>query len=178
MTVAPMKFVLLMAWLAAFPGMTRAQDSGQPFRLAPGDFRWVPFTIRQTPTEVECRFEVIEGNPSVHIELLPMSEFRLFDPRGRHETMAVTPAARKGDFRRMIDTRGRYALVVVNAKNAPPATVTLDLQTNVNPAGADVSRTLPPRRQLAVILISFAFFFVTVTWSSRALIRAMRASGR
>jgi hypothetical protein len=170
MTVARMKFVFLMVLLGAAGAM--AQDSGQPFRLAPGDFRWVPFTVRQTPTEVECRFQVIEGNPSVHIELLPMSEFRLFDRGEEHSTMAVTPDARTGDFRRVIDTRGRYALVVINAKNAPAATVTLDLQTNLNPA--DVARTLPPRRQLAVILISFAFFFVTVTWSSRKLIRAMR----
>jgi hypothetical protein len=92
--------------------------------------------------------------------------------------MATTPEARTGDFRRMIDTRGRYAVLVVNARNAPPATVTLDFQTNVNPSNADVARTLSPQRQLAVILMSFAFFLATVTWSSRKLIQAMRASGR
>jgi hypothetical protein len=162
-----MKFALLMALLG-----------GPSFHLAPGDFRWIPFTVRQTPTEVECRFEVLEGNPSVHLELLPMSEFRLFDRGQEHETMATTPEARTGDFRRMIDTRGRYAVLVVNARNAPPATVTLDFQTNVNPSNADVARTLSPQRQLAVILMSFAFFLATVTWSSRKLIQAMRASGR
>ncbi len=176
MTVSRMKFALLIVLFVA--ARAQAQDPGQPFRLAPGDVRWVPFTVRHTPTEVDCRFEVIEGNPTVHIELLPMSELRSFNRGEEHSTMALTPSAHSGDFRRVIDIRGRYALVVVNAKNAPPATVTLDLRTNANPSNADVARTLPPRRQLAVILISFAFFFITVTWSSRKLIRAMRMSGR
>lgn len=175
MTKARMKFVFLALLLAAG---AQAQDRAQPFRLAPGDFRWIPFNVRQTPTEVECRFDVLEGHPSVHLELLPMSEFRLFDRGEEHSSLAVTPDARTGNFRRIIDSRGRYALVVINAKNAPPATVTLDLQTNVNPSNTDMARTLPPQRQLAVILISFAFFLVTVSWSSRKLIRAMRAAAR
>lgn len=181
MIAARMRFAFLIALLgAALTGSTtaRAQDPGQSFHLAPGDFRWVPFTVRQTPTEVECSFKVLEGNASVHVELFPMSEFRLFDRGQEHTTMALTPDGRSGDFRRIIDARGRYAVVVVNARNAPPATVALDFQTNVNPSNADMARTLPPGRQLAVILISFAFFLVTVTLSSRKLIRAMRMSSR
>jgi hypothetical protein len=149
------------------------RDSGQPFRLAPGDFRWVPFTVRATPSEVDCQFEVLSGNPTVHLELLPMSEFRLFDRGQDHDTMAVTPEGREGEFRRIIDARGQYAVVVQNARGAPPATVLLRVRTNLNP-GADVAKTLSPRRRLAVIGISFAFFFVTVAWSGRRLIRALR----
>jgi hypothetical protein len=151
------------------------QDGGQPFRLEPGDFRWVPFTVRHTPSEVDCHFEVVKGNPSVHIELLPMSEFRLFDRGQEHDTMAVTPNGRSGEFRRIIDVRGQYAVVVANARGAPPATVLLRVQTNLDP-GADVARTLSPGRRLAVVLISFAFFFVAAGWSGRKLVRAMRSS--
>ncbi len=176
MTVARMKFAILTAMLVA-AGM-QAQESSQPFRLGPGDFRWVPFTVQKTPTEVECLFRVLDGSPTVHMELLPMSEFHSFDRGEDYSTIALTPATRTGEFRHVIDTRGRYALVVINAKNAPAAIVALDLRTSLNPNPADVARTLPPHRQLAVILISFAFFFVSVTWSSRKLIRAMRASGR
>ena len=57
---------------------------------------------------------------------------------------------------------------------APPATVLLHLRTSLNP-GADIARTLSPARRLTVILISFAFFFVTVAWSGRKLVRAMRS---
>jgi hypothetical protein len=146
----------------------------QSFRLEAGDFRWIPFTVRQTPTGVDCRFDVVSGGATVHAELLPMSEFRLFDRGREHDTMAITPTAKSAEFRRIIDTRGQYAVVIVNEKGAQPVTVSLHVETNVNPSGADVARTLSPERRLTVIALSFAFFFITVSWSSRKLILAMR----
>src|ERR1700691_2917496 len=123
----------IMIALALLATGSRPRDGGQPFRLEPGDFRWVPFTVRQTPSEVDCRFEVVKGNPSVHVELLPMSEFRLFNRGREHDTMALTPNGRNGEFRRIIDVRGQYAVVVTNARGAPAATVLLTVQTNLNP---------------------------------------------
>jgi hypothetical protein len=166
-----MNFLIALALLVGAGGTS--PDAGEPFRLESGDFRWIPFTVRQTPSEVDCHFEVVKGNPSVHIELLPMSEFRQFNRGREHDTMALTPSGRTGDFRRVIDVRGQYAVVVENARGAPPATVLLRVQTNLNP-DADVAQTLPPGRRLAVVLISFVFFFVTAGWSGRKLIRAMR----
>lgn len=152
--------------------------SGQetPFRLQPGDFRWIPFTVRQTPAAVDCHFKVLEGNPTVHVELMPMSEFRLFDSGRDYEKLAVTPDGRDGEFRRIIDMSGRYAVVVVNEKSGRPVTVSLQVRTTLNPAASDVARMLSPERRLTVILISFGFFFATVTWSARRLIRGMRHS--
>jgi hypothetical protein len=166
--------LLLMAGAEA-PGAESAPRPDQSFKLEPGDFRWVPFTVRQTPTSVDCSFEVVQGNATVHAELLPMSEFRLFD-RGRpHETMAVSATGARGAFRRVIDAPGQYAVVVVNARNVRRVMVSLHLETELNPKGADVARTLPPGRRLAVLLISFGVFLVTAAWSSRKLIRAMRS---
>jgi hypothetical protein len=149
------------------------RDAGEPFQLEAGDFRWIPLKVRQTPSEVDCHFEVVRGNPTVHMELLAMSDFRLFDRGQDHDTMAATPNARTGDFRRVVETRGQYAVVIENARGAPPATVLLRVQTNLNP-GADVARTLSPTRRLTVVLISFAVFFMTVAWSGRKLLRAVR----
>jgi hypothetical protein len=164
----------LLAAASQPPAGNEQRDAGQPFRLDSGDFRWVPFTVRQTPSEVDCRFEVIRGDASIHVELLPMSEFRLFSRGREHDTMALTPNGRSGEFRRVIDVSGQYAVVVENRRGAPPATVLLHMRTNLNP-GADIARTLSPARRLTVILISFAFFFVTVAWSGRKLVRAMRS---
>jgi hypothetical protein len=165
--------VLSFAVAALLFAQDAAQENAQPIRLEAGDYRWVPFTIRQTPAEVDCSFQVVEGNASVHIELMPSSEFRLFE-RGRdHDAMTRTPDGRGGEFRQMIAEPGRYAVVVVNARNAPPATVTLHVETNMNPARS-IARTLSPARRMIVIAISMAVFIAIVTWSSRRLLRAVR----
>ena len=169
-------FLLIAIALLSSGLAAGAQETGQPFRLEPGDWRWQKIAIRQTPSQVDCRFEVLSGNASVHLELLPMSEFRQFDRGLEHETLVVTPDGRSGDFRRIIDESGQYAVVVVNEKGAPPATVSFEVRTTVNPDARDTARTLSPQRRLTVILISFAFFFVSVTWSARKLLRAMRPS--
>jgi hypothetical protein len=167
---------LLIAIALLASGVAGAQEKAQPFRLEPGDYRWQKIAIRQTPVQVDCHFEVRSGGSSVHVELLPMSEFRQFDRGEKHDTLVATPDGRKGDFRRIVDVSGEYAVVVVNDKRAPPATVLLEVRTSVNPGTRDTAQTLPPQRRLTVILISFAFFFVTVTWSARKLLRAMRPS--
>jgi hypothetical protein len=166
-----MPFILTLAFLLF------AAPSPEPtFRLDPGDFRWVPFTVKKTPATVTCRFEVLNGDATVHAELLPMSEFRLFDRGREHDTMALTGVTRSGEFKRVIDTSGQYAVVIVNERKARPVTVSLHVETNVSPGGGDIARTLPPGRRLAVVVIGLGIFFITVTWSSRKLIHAMRSS--
>ncbi|HWE50157.1 MAG TPA: hypothetical protein VG273_10230 [Bryobacteraceae bacterium] len=164
---------LLTFFLPAFLLAAPAPD--QSFRLDPGDFRWIPFTVRQTPASVTCSFEVLQGGATVHAELLPMSEFRLFDRGREHDTMAVTTNGRSGEFRRVIDRSGQYAVVIVNQQNARPVTVSLHVETNVSADSSAVALTLSPGRRFTVVLLGLGFFFMTAGWSSRKLIRAMRS---
>jgi hypothetical protein len=167
-----------MMWLAVLALLASAdpQNTPQAFRLESGDYRWIPFTVKQVPTEVDCRFEVLNGGPNVHVELLPMSEFRLFNRGKEHETLAVSPNARSGAFRRIIDHRGQYAVVVKNANGSPPAVISLELSTDLNPNASVVAEQLPARKRLTVILISFGFFFAIVTWSGFRLLRSIKPS--
>jgi len=144
------------------------------FRLEPGDFRWIPFTVNQVPTEVNSSFQVTRGDPSVHMELLPMSDFRRFNRGREHQTLALSETGRTGSFRRVLDTRGQYVVVVINKSNARPATVTLEVRTDLNANAGVSARTISPQRRLAVILISFAIFFATVTWAGVRLLRTMK----
>jgi len=166
-----MKLLLAILLLQA-AGIDQAPRA---FRIGPGEYRWIPVTVKQTPTEVDCRFTVLEGGPSVHLELLPMREFRLFSRGREHETLAVSPDSKSGAFRRILDERGQYAVLVVNAPNAAPAVVSLEVGTNIDPVPSAISRELTPARRLTVILISFAIFFTTVSWSA---VRLLRAVGR
>ncbi|MES1257521.1 MAG: hypothetical protein ABUS51_03790 [Acidobacteriota bacterium] len=151
-----------------------ATQAPQAIRLESGDYRWIPFTVKHVPTEVECRYEVLQGGASVHVELLPMSEFRAFNRGRAHETLAVSPNSRSGAFRRVIEQRGQYAVVVKNERNAPPVTVSLEVRTDLNPDAGLPAQELPPRRRLTVILISFALFFIIVTYSGVKLVRTLK----
>ena len=160
---------LLFLAAAAF-----AAEQPQAFRLAPGDFRWVEFTVRQVPTLVECRYSVVSGGATVRAELLPRSEFTALYRGREHHAMTTTPASSNGSFRQVVDEPGRYALVLLNEPKAAPAMVSLDFRTEINPRNDEIARALPAGRRLTVILISFAVFFVTAGWSGRALLRATR----
>lgn len=173
MTVARMRRNLLILLLLFVPAVLWAQDGTEAFKLSAGDFRSVEFNVRQVPAEVDCSYQVVDGEPTVHAELLPRSEFRLMYRGQDHESMAATPAAASGRFRQLVASPGRYVLVLMNEPGAKAARVTLELRTTLNPRDEDMARGLDPRRRLTVILISFAVFFVTTVWIGRKLLRVL-----
>ncbi|MEP6715350.1 MAG: hypothetical protein ABJC09_07230 [Terriglobia bacterium] len=160
-----MKALLLLA----LTGPLLAQQQA-PFRLEPGEYRWIPVNVKQIPTEIDCRFQVVSGGPTAHMEIMRMRDFRLFIRNRQHGDVAVSPKSVSEDLRRFVDLRGQYAVVVVNEKGAPPVLVALEVSTNTTV----VSHELGQARRLTVILISFGLFFVTVTWCGWKLLRAGR----
>ena len=103
-----------------------------------------------------------------------MRDFRLMVRGLRHESLAISREAQNAEFRRIVDFKGQYAVVLTNRKDAGPVAVSFEVRTDVDPAGATVAQTLPPQRKLAVILISFSLFFAAVVWSGMKLMRAIR----
>ncbi len=166
-----MKLLLAALLLAQSP--PAPAPAPQAFRLAPGDYRWIPFTVRHVPTEVQCSFRVLEGGPTVHVELLPMEEFRRFSRDRDHKTLAVSPDSTKGDFRRIIGEKGQYAVVVKNRAGAGPVKVTLDIATELEPNADVVAKELNSRQRLVVICVSFLLFFAMVGFSGIKLLRAL-----
>jgi hypothetical protein len=147
-------------------------EVGQVFVLQ--DYRWVPVNVRRTPTAIEASFEVVNGVASVHAELVSERDFRLFSHRQEYEILARTPIGRSGRFQRMIETPGRYRVLIMNERSSPPAAVSLVVHTDVDPPPAALTSGISPRRRFFVILGSLTFFFGTVLWSGRRLIRAYR----
>jgi hypothetical protein len=164
--------LFVLAALMLTPVILNAAGEHQAFRLEPGDYRWVPFTIKQTPTEVDCKFEVLQGGLELRVELLPMSEFRLFS-RGREHSTLVVMQQHSGAFRRIIDQPGQYAVVLKDIASQAE-TVSLELNTDVNPNAGAIARELPARRRLTVILVSFGLFFVIVSVSGLWLVRSIK----
>ena len=148
-----------------------AGDPGQIFMVQ--DYRWIPVNVRRTPTAIDSSFEVVGGSPTVHAELVSEHDFQLFARRHDYETFALTQTGRAGGFHRMIETKGRYRVLIVNDRGAAPVAVSLVVRADVDPAPA-VSSGISPRRRLVVVLASLTLFFGTVTWSGRRLLRAWR----
>lgn len=163
--------VLLAA--AAGPGVS---GSSQAIRLDPGEFRWWPLHVRKAPSEIDCRFEVLRGGATVHAELLRQYDFRQFVRRRPYEKLTGTAQGGNGSFSQIVPDRGDYAVVIMNRASAPVAVVSMYIEAKVSAEGSGIARTLAPGRRLAVILISFAIFFVSAGWSGHRLIRGMKNS--
>lgn len=68
-------------------------------------------------------------------------------------------------------TPGDYAVVVENRDTDSEAEVRVRVWLEFGADRGMQVTQLSPHRRLAVILISFAFFFGIVTWSARRLLR-------
>jgi hypothetical protein len=170
---------LLIAALApaarnAGPDVT---SSNQAIRIPTGEYKWWPLHVRKAPSEIDCRFEVLHGDATVHAELLHEYDFRQFVRHRPYEKITETPAGSRASFSQLVPDRGDYAVVIINKAGAPPAIISMFIEAKVSPEGGRIARTLAPARRLAVILISFAIFFVSAGWSGHRLIRAMKNAG-
>jgi hypothetical protein len=149
-----------------------------PLRLGPGEYKWVPLTVKRIPAGVDCRFRVLRGSATVHMEILSERDFRRFN-RGRdYDSLATAPDGREGEIRRLMDEPGEFAVVVANDERAPEAMVDLEVRTDLNPTADSMAQVLSPERRLAVIAISFGIFFGVVTWSALRLLRATETRER
>jgi len=142
------------------------------FRLEPGEYRWIPFSVKKSPAAVDCRFRVLRGDATVHMEVMRAGEFRKYVRGKQYDTFASAADGRAGQINRLVDEPGEFAVVVENDEHAPVAMVDLEVRPALNPTPETV---LPPERRLAVILISFGIFFGLVTWSGWRLWRAAGA---
>jgi len=149
-----------------------ANDAGEIVPLQ--DYRWVPVTVRRTPTLIESNFQVVVGGATVHAELLTDEDFHRFLGHREYEALEETNRGHAGGFSHMVQTPGRYRVVIINRPNAPPTQVSYTVRATVDPPAASVSVGISPRRQFAVIFVAMTFLFGTVSWSGHKLLRAWR----
>jgi len=164
-----MKLALLFLTAASLFGAAVLTDD--VYQLPAGEWRWVRFEIRQRPAIAECHFQTI-GDGEVRAELVSRPDLELFRQHKPHESLASTDTLRGGELAQFIQDPGQYAVVIQNPGSRPVAvklTVTLTFG-----ATKPISRYLSPTRRMTVILVSFAMFFAIVTFSTRALLRAMK----
>ncbi len=165
-----MNALFLLLVLAAPP----ETPGGQAFMLSPGEYRWVNLNVSHAPADVEIRYEVLQGGPTVHTELLSAEEFRRFNHGKRNEALAATKDSKLGGLHKLILAKGQYRVVIANDSAAQPATVSLNLRVDSTPRAAGITE-LSPERRLTIILISGLFFLATVSLAGWKLLRAITA---
>jgi hypothetical protein len=161
--------MIAFAWILLLAASSRVELVNQDYRIAAADWQWVPVGLKQQPGMISAHFEVQSASGPVRLVLMPRAALEDMP----HGSLAQTPTARSGYLVHYIEEEGDYALVVDNRQGTTPADVHLSVWIDFTQLRTHVE-TLPPRRQLTVVLLSFAAFFGIVTWSARRLLRAVR----
>jgi len=160
-----MKLALLLLLAASRPVVL----TDDVYQIPAREWRWVRFEISHHPANVECRFETV-GSGEAHAELVSRADLDLIHEHKIHDALASTDIARTDSFSQYIGDPGEYAVVIENPGSSPVAarlTVALSF-------GQPASRYLTRERRLTVILVSSIMFFAIVTFSARALLRAIK----
>jgi hypothetical protein len=168
----PCALALVLPLAGSSIDLPAANEAGQIVPLQ--DYRWVPVTVKRTPTLIETSFQVMVGGATVHAELLTDTDFRRFLSHRDYEALEQTRRGHMGGFSHMVQTPGRYRVVILNRPNAPPTQVSYTVRATVDPPASTVSVGISPGRQFVVIFVAMTFLFGTVTWSGQKLLRAWR----
>lgn len=148
---------------------TRVLLVDEPFEIPAHDWRFdSDLGLHQRAANLIAQYQVQTGG-NVRLLLMTRENVDLMSEGRNHSTMAVTHTADTGFMRYNVSQPGDYALVVDNRDNDRPARVHLKVWLDFPSV-----TTISPQRQLTVILLSFAFFFGIVTWSTRRLWKNMR----
>jgi hypothetical protein len=141
------------------------------YQIPSNQWRYVEVSLKQQPALVSASFQVLTGAGQARIALMRGQDLERLRGGQPHGVVAVTPLASSGNLSYYVHVPDDYAIVVDNHADKPSAVhlrIALEFGGSPRPA---VTR-LSPRRQLAVILISFAVFFGIVGYSARRLWRA------
>lgn len=164
---------MVLAWILLLAASTGVELVDSFYQIPADDWRHIPIALNQKPALVSARFEVQSGPHQVRIALMRKDDLDRFREGMPQNVIDATGSAGGGELKPHIRGLGDYEIVV---KNDGGAAATVHLQVHLDFAvgqATEVTR-LSPRRQLAVVAISFAVFFGVVGWSARRLLRGFR----
>lgn len=152
----------------------RVELVDEVFQIPANEWRYVELGLRQRPAFVDADYEVRSGPPEVRLALVREAELERMRRDRAHGVIAATRPGSSGNIRYAVRRPDEYAIVVDNRDSGEAAGVHLRIWLDFGGRGGPEVTTLPPRRQLVVILVSFAVFFAIVTWSANRLLGVIR----
>jgi hypothetical protein len=151
---------------------SRVQLVDEVYQIPANEWRYIDLGLKQRPAVVSAHFDTEGDGARVRLTLLRAEDLEKFRGGLPHGNIDSTTAAPRGTLSYDVPAPGDYALVIDN--DAPsPVVVQLNVWLDFARHGPAMTQ-LSPRRQLTVVLISFAAFFAIVSFSARRLLRAVR----
>jgi hypothetical protein len=142
------------------------------YDIPAAEWRFVDVFMNQELARVYCSYEVAPPHEKAHVGLIRAEDLPRFRANQPFTPILMSGPAQKGAFDVRPQRSGEYAVVIDNRHNGSPVQVSLRVWLDF---GHRTSvRYADPRRQLIVILVSFAVFFAIVTYSARKLLAAAR----
>jgi hypothetical protein len=163
--------VALAGMLLAAPASVELVD--EVYQIPANEWRYVEIDLKQQPALVLATFQVLAGPAQARVALMRRQDLERLRAGQPHGLMTVTPLASSGNLSYFVHWPDDYAIVVDN-RAAQPSAVHLRISLEFGGSPGPAVTRLSARRQLAVILISFAVFFGIVTFSARRLWRAVK----
>ena len=140
------------------------------YAIPAGEWRWKQFQVGTQPATVDLQFQSTGGE--ARAELVNKPDIQLFHDHKPHDALAYTETTSSGGFNRYVRDAGQYAVIIENTEERPISVhLKLSLSTNL---GQPATQYLSRQRRLTVIIVSFSAFFAIVSFSARALLRAMK----
>jgi hypothetical protein len=164
--------MISLAWilLAASTGVDLVDEV---YQIPANEWRYVELGLNQRPALVSAGFQVESGSPSVRLALMRRTDLDRLREGAPQSVIDVTATAASGSLKPHVRGPGDFVIVVDNRGDAP-ARVHLRIHLDFAVGRGSEVTQLSPRRQLAVVLISFVVFFGIVGWSARRLLRGIR----
>jgi len=166
--------MIALAWILLFAA-TKVELVDEVYRIPPAEWRYVELDLRQKPAAVSASYDVPPGSPRVRVALMTRDDLERLRNDMPHGVIAVTAPAKSGSLVYRVRRPGDYVLVVDNrVDGGKPAAVHLRVALDFAAAPEPEVTQISPQRQLAVIVMSCAFFVGVVTFSARRLWKAIK----
>ena len=167
--------MIALAWIFLQMASTQVDLVDEVYPIPPGEWRSIEIGLKQSAAAVSAEYEARPGSSQVRVALMERQDMESMRAGRAHGLLAVTVPGAAGRLRYRVRRAGDYAIVVDNRRDrAHAAEVHVRVWVDFAPRVALTATQLTPRRQLTIILISFACFFAVVTYSARRLLRAVK----
>jgi hypothetical protein len=165
----------LLALLLLAAASTSVDLVDEVYQISHSEWKYVEVNLRQKPATVTAGFRVESGAGKVRLALMSRDSLELLREDLPHGVLAATEAGGRGEFRFRVRQPGDYVVVVDNrASKTSPASVHLHISLDFANGDIPLSTELSRPRKLAVIGLSFLFFFGVVTFAARKLMVAVK----